>query len=147
MECLIDANCNENNLFKVLNDYENLSAYLPRQLKSVKIIEENTEHVIIEVTLFFKTLIKKEFSQKIMIKKIGEKELELEVLDGHAKKTKIVISMKTNEDNRMISINCDLKLSLKTAILYPIAKREYVPLVGGIFKRIVLDVNKMERDF
>jgi len=147
MECLIDANCNENDLFKVLNDYENLSVYLPRQLKSVKIIEENTEHVIIEVTLFFKTLIKKEFSQKIMIKKIGEKELELEVLDGHAKKTKIVISMKTNEDNRMISINCDLKLSLKTAILYPIAKREYVPLVGGIFKRIVLDVNKMERDF
>ena len=147
MECLIDANCNENDLFKVLNDYENLSVYLPRQLKSVKIIEENTEHVIIEVTLFFKTLIKKEFSQKIMIKKIGEKELELEVLDGHAKKTKIVISMKTNEDNRMISINCDLKLSLKTAILYPIAKREYAPLVGGIFKRIVLDVNKMERDF
>ena len=133
--------------------------YLPRQLKSVKIIEENTEHVIIEITLFFKTLIKKEFSQKIMIKKNGEKELELEVLDGHAKKTKIVISMKTNEGNRVIywtsrgtGTGIDWKditekLSLKTAILYPIAKHEYAPLVGGIFKRIVLDVNKMERDF
>ena len=142
-----ELDCNEKNLFKVLTDYENLSDYLPRKLQKIEILDENETLTTINATLFLKTLIKKEFSQKIMIKKIGEKELELEVLDGHAKKTKIVISMKTNEDNRMISINCDLKLSLKTAILYPIAKREYVPLVGGIFKRIVLDVNKMERDF
>ena len=144
MECLVELDCDENSLFTILNDYENLPSYLPRQLKSVKILDENSDHSIIEIIIFFKTLIKKEFSQKIKIKNNIQKELSLEVLDGHAKNTKITISLTKKDGKNLVSIECNLKLSLKTAILHPIAKREYNSLVTGVFKKITSDAKKTE---
>ena len=146
MECLVEIDCNENKLFDILNEYEKLPLYLPRQLQSVKILEKHDEYTLVEATIFFKTLIKKKISQKIKISKNIGRELILEVLDGHAKKTKIIISIETKEKKRMIKVNCNLKLSLKTAILYPIAKREYQPLVTGICKKMILSVNEMVKN-
>ena len=62
-----ELDCNEKNLFKVLTDYENLSDYLPRKLQKIEILDENETFTTINATLFLKTLIKKEFSQKLKI--------------------------------------------------------------------------------
>ena len=64
-----ELDCNEKNLFKVLTDYENLSDYLPRKLQKIEILDENETLTTINATLFLKTLIKKEFSQKLKIEK------------------------------------------------------------------------------
>lgn len=146
MECLVDVDCDENKLFEILNDFENLPRYLPRQLQAVEILEEHNNYTLVQVTIFFKTLIKKEISQQVKIFKTNEKELTLEVLNGHAKNSRIVFSIITMEGKKTIRVDCDLKLSLKTAILYPIAKREYKPMVTGICKKMILTVNEMVKN-
>ena len=70
-----ELDCNEKNLFKVLTDYENLSDYLPRKLQKIAILDENETFTTINATLFLKTLIKKEFSQKLKIEKKSENNL------------------------------------------------------------------------
>ena len=49
-------------LFKIATDYENLTKYLPDQLKSVRISEKNQDTTITESTVMFKTIFKKEIS-------------------------------------------------------------------------------------
>ena len=65
----MELDCNNVNFFKILTNYKDLIKYLPRQLKKVDVLEENDTYTIIEVTLSFKTLIKKEITQKIKIEK------------------------------------------------------------------------------
>ena len=69
MNYSFEVDCNERNFFKILTDYENLPKYLPRQLKKIEILDERDNHTTIEVIASLKTLIKKEFSQKIRIEK------------------------------------------------------------------------------
>ena len=89
--------------------------------------------------MFLKTLIKKEFSQKIRIEKKSENNLSAEVLDGLAKGTHITISIIMEKEKTLCHVNSDIKLSLKTIIFYPIIKREYNSLLTGIFRKISLD--------
>lgn len=139
-------NCNASNFFQVLTDYENLVKYLPRQLKNIKIINETDDVVIIEVSIIFKTLIKKEITQQIEILKKSEKTIVMNVLDGHAKNTKAVIDIESHDSNTKINVDIDLKLSLKSRILSPIIKREYKTLLQGVFMKIGFDAEKMEID-
>ena len=115
-----ELDCNEKNLFKVLTDYENLSDYLPRKLQKIEILDENETLTTINATLFLKTLIKKEFSQKLKIEKKSENNLIIEILDGHAKGTRINISLSSKNNQTLCQVNSDVKLSLKTIVLLPI---------------------------
>jgi len=131
--------CNERNFFKILTDYENLPKYLPRQLKKIEILDKHDDHTTIEVMVSLKTLIKKEFSQKIRIKKKSEDSISAEILNGLAKGTHVTISILTEKEKTLCNVNSDIKLSLKTVILYPIIKREYNPLIIGVFRKISID--------
>ena len=131
--------CNERNFFKILTDYENLPKYLPRQLKKIEILDERDNHTTIEVMASLKTLIKKEFSQKIRIEKKSEDNISAEILDGLAKGTHITISILMEKEKTLCHVNSDIKLSLKTVILYPIIKREYNSLITGVFRKISMD--------
>ena len=62
-----ELNCDENSFFKILSDYSNLPKYLPKQLHKIEVLEEQDQSVIIQLTIFFKTLIKKSITQKIRI--------------------------------------------------------------------------------
>jgi len=134
-----EIDCNERNFFKILTDYENLPKYLPRQLKKIEILDERDNHTTIEVMASLKTLIKKEFSQKIRIEKKSEDNISAEILDGFAKGTHITISILMEKEKTLCQVNSDVKLSLKTVILYPIIKREYNSLITGIFRKISID--------
>jgi len=139
MNYSFEVDCNERNFFKILTDYENLPKYLPRQLKKIEILDERDNHTTIEVIASLKTLIKKEFSQKIRIEKKSEDNISAEILDGLAKGTHITISILMEKEKTLCHVNSDIKLSLKTVILYPIIKREYNSLMTGVFRKISMD--------
>jgi ribosome-associated toxin RatA of RatAB toxin-antitoxin module len=135
----MELDCNNVNFFKILTNYKDLIKYLPRQLKKVDVLEENDTYTIIEVTLSFKTLIKKEITQKIKIEKRYTDSLFIQVLDGHANNTIIRISIIPNTEKSLVKVEIDLKLSLKAKILSPIIKREYKQLLTGVFRKMEND--------
>ena len=139
MEFNITVECDYKEFLKILKDFENLPKYLPRQLQKIQILEKQDNIVIIEVILAFKSLIKNEISQKIKIETESDNKLILEVLDGHAKNTKVWIVTQPKDDKTQVNVNIDLKLSLKARILSPIIKREYKSLLTGVFLKIGLD--------
>ncbi len=127
---------------KILTDYTNLVKYLPRQLKKIDILEEDETYSIIESTLSFKTLIKKEIIQRVKIEKRSSHNLFFQVLDGHAKDTKIGLIITPKTGKTIVDVEMDLKLSLKTKILSPIIKREYKSLLTGVLRKIENDVKE-----
>ena len=131
--------CDERDFFKILTNYENLPKYLPRQIKKLEILDEHDNYTTIQPTILLRTLIKKEFSQKIGIEKKSENNLSVEILDGFAKGTHITISILMEKEKTLCQVNSDVKLNLKTVILYPIIKREYNSLITGVFRRISID--------
>lgn len=137
-----ELDCNNIRFFKILTDYRNLVKYLPRQLNKVVILEKNDAYTIIEVTLSFKTLIKKKITQKIKIEKNSTGSLFVQILDGHAKNTTIIILIIPNKERSLVKVEFNLKLSLKTKILSPIIKREYAPLLTGIFRKMENDAKE-----
>ena len=139
MNYSFELDCNERNFFKILTNYENLSNYLPRKLKKIEILDVHDNYTTIEATILLRTIIKKEFSQKIRIEKKSENNLSVEILDGIAKGTHITISILMQKEKTLCHVNSGIKLSLKTAILYPIIKREYNSLITGVFRKISMD--------
>ena len=143
----LELDCNERNFFKILTDYENLSNYLPGKLKKIEILDKHDNYTTIKATVFLRSLIKKEFSQKIRIEKKSENNLSAEILDGFAKGTHITISIIMEKEKTLCHVNSDIKLSLKTVILYPIIKREYNSLVTGVFRKISMDAEQDKENF
>ena len=129
----LELDCNEKNFFKILTDYENLSNYLPGKLKKIEILEKDENSTTIKTTVFLRSLIKKEFSHKIKIEKKSENNLSVEILDGIAKGTHITISILMQKEKTLCHVNSGIKLSLKTAILYPIIKIEHNPFLKRLF--------------
>ena len=129
----LELDCNERNFFKILTDYENLSNYLPRKLKKIEILDKHDNYTTIKATVLLRSLIKKEFSQKIRIEKKSENNLSVKILDGIAKGTHITISILMQKEKTLCHVNSGIKLSLKTAILYPIIKIEHNPFLKRLF--------------
>ena len=139
----IVLDCNSENFIKILTDYENLPNFLPRQLNSIKIIEESDNQKIIEAIIQFKTLIKKPITQTIQINK-NNYELTFKILDGHAKNTKASIITKPQNDSLFVEIDIDLKLSLAAKILTPIIKREYKLMLQGVLMKMAVEAKSIE---
>ena len=142
MNYSLELDCNERNFFKILTDYENLSNYLPRKLKKIEILDRHDNYTTIEATILLRTIIKKEFSQKIRIEKKSEKDISIEILGGIAKGTHITISVLMQKEKTLCNVNSDVKLSLKTVILYPIIKKEYNSFLSGVFKKMSIDAKQ-----
>ena len=142
MDLLVVVNCNSTKFFKILTNYENLSNYLPVQLRKIQILEKEARFTTLEIVLVFKTLVKKEIAQRVRIEEKSENELFIEVLDGHAKNTKVLIIVESKDNKTAIKTEIDLKLSLKAKILSPIIKREYKNLLRGTFLKIAVDAEK-----
>ena len=128
-----ELDCNARNLFEILTDYENFSNYLPRQLKTIEVLDIHDNYTTIKTTILLRTLIKKEFSQTIRIEKKSENDLSIEVLDGFTKGTHITISILMQKEKTLCRVNSKIKLSLKTVILYPIIKAEHNPFLNHLF--------------
>ena len=147
MNYSFEIDCDERNFFKILTDYENLSKYLPRQLQKIEILDEHDNYTTIQVTVFVRSMIKKAFSQKIRIEKKSENNLSVEILDGFTKGSHVTISTQMQKEKTLCVVNLDIKLSLKTVILYPIIKREYKSFLLGTFTKISIDAKQAKEEF
>ena len=147
MDCSLELDCSEKKFFKILTDYENLSKYLPRQLQKIEILDEHDNYTTIQATVLVRSMIKKAFLQKIRIEKKSENNLSIEILDGFAKGSNVTISIQIQKEKTLCVVNLDIKLSLKTVILYPIIKREYKSFLLGAFTKISIDAKQAKEEF
>ena len=144
MNYSLELDCDERNFFKILTDYENLSNYLPRKLKKIEIVDVHDNYTTIKVTIFLRTIIKKEFSQKIRIEKKSDNNLSVDILDGITKGTHITISVLMQKEKTICHVNSDVKLSLKTVILYPIIKKEYNSFLLGVIRKMSIGAKQSQ---
>lgn len=86
--------------------------------------------------MLFSSLIKKEIKQKSLHKQIADNKLYTEVLSGPAKGTIINVLYEKNNSGTRISIDIDLKISLKYRILLPLIKKLYKLILTGIFYKM-----------
>ena len=146
VNCSLELDCDEKNFLKILTDYENISNYLPRKLKKIEIVDEHDNYATINVTIFLRTLIKKEFSQNIRIEKKSDNDLFVEILDGLAKGTHITISTIMQKGKTICHVNSNIKLSLKVVILYPIIKKEHNAFLSGVLRKISVDAKQARKE-
>jgi len=123
-------------LIGLLKDFENLPMFLPDQLKSVRILEQNDNETKTEETMVFSTIVKKEIVQEAVHKKKNDNELITDIISGPAKGTTIqTIFLKTDAGTN-VSFNIDLKLNLKTKILSPLIKKYYKIVLTSILYKM-----------
>ena len=123
-------------LIGLLEDFENLPMFLPDQLKSVRILEQNDNETKTEETMVFSTIVKKEIVQEAVHKKKNDNELITDIISGPAKGTTIqTIFLKTDAGTN-VSFNLDLKLNLKTKILSPLIKKYYKMVLTSILYKM-----------
>ena len=142
MNYSFELSCDKDKFFHVLTDYQNLVEYMPRQLQKIEILEKQDRHTIIESTIFLRSIIKKQFSQRLKIHVESDNKILLEILDGIAKGTQSTISIISDDEETVCNINTNVKLSLKAAILYPIIKKEYAGFLTKITRKIMVNMNE-----
>ena len=122
-------------LIKLSEDFENLPMFLPDQLKSVRILEQNDNETKTEETMVFSTIVKKEIVQEAVHKKKNDNELITDIISGPAKGTTIQTIFLKTDTGTNVSFNIDLKLNLKTKILKPLIKKYYkIILTAMLYK-------------
>ena len=142
MNYSFELSCDKDKFFHVLTDYQNLVEYMPRQLQKIEILEKQDRHTIIESTIFLRSIIKKQFSQRLKIDVESENKILLEILDGVAKGTQSTISIILDDEKTVCNIDTNVKLSLKAAILYPIIKKEYAGFLTKVSRKIMENINE-----
>ena len=122
-------------LIKLATDFEKFSTYLPGQLKSIKIIESDSEKIVTDEVLSFSTL-KLNIKQRSIHKKIADNQLLTEIISGPAKNSIIKTTYNQTENGTEVIINLDLHVSLKYKILIPIIKKWYKMILTGILYKM-----------
>ena len=123
-------------LIRFSEDFENLPMFLPDQLKSVRILEQNDDETKTEETIVFSSIIKKEIVQEAVHKKKNNNELITDIVSGPAKGTIIQTVFLKTDTGTNVSFNIDLKLNLKTKILRPLIKKYYKMILTSILYRM-----------
>jgi len=123
-------------LMELSQDYENLPNFLPDQLKSVKILEQNENNTKTEEIIVLKTILTKEITQQAIHKKIGNNILETEIVSGPAKRSNIKVKFEEVENGTTINIIMDLRLGLKAKILEPLIKKWYKIVLTAILYKM-----------
>ena len=136
LEFSIDLPSQPSKLMKLSEDYENLTKYLPDQLKSVKIIEKNETETKTEETIVFSTLLKKKIIQQANHTKNDNNQLTTEIISGPAKGTKIITLFEKNNSGSRVSFQLDLKLDFKAKILRPIITKYYKMVLTSVLYKM-----------
>ena len=134
--------CDERKFWINLTNFVELRKYLSRQIQKIEILEENNDVTKLNIIIFVRSLIKKEFSVQIKILKKAKNELFLEILDGFTKGTQCTISTSVDKDQSICQVDTNIKFSLKTMILIPIIKKEYEGILIKFFRKIEGKIKK-----
>ena len=135
MEFSMNMEANVEEIFKKLIDFESMPKLLPRQLKNVEIISKKENQILTRETLVFKTIVKNEITQESS-HEIGINEIKTTITTGPAKNSIITMKLTKKDLGSNVTINIDLKLSLKARILLPVVKKAYSSLLTGVLYKI-----------
>ena len=135
MEFSMNMEANVEEIFKKLIDFESMPKLLPRQLKNVEIISKKENQILTRETLVFKTIVKNEITQESS-HEIGINEIKTTITTGPAKNSIIIMKLTKKDLGSNVTINIDLKLSLKARILLPVVKKAYSSLLTGVLYKI-----------
>jgi len=132
-------------LMDLMRNFDLYQVFLPQQLKDINIIEKNSEHTIIELTLMFSTILKKEIKIKVLHKILSENQVKLEIISGTGKGSMAEIKFEEVESVTNVIVDLNLELGLKMKIFLPIIKKTYKQVLMSVFYKmntIILDSPK-----
>jgi len=139
IEFIIELPSTKEQLMPVITDYESYSTYLPDQLKNVRILEKNGHEIVTQEEIFFSNILKKPFLQKSSHKLIDSKTHESRIISGPANGSTLIIFFDDIDNGTKITVNIDLKLSLKAKFLLPLIKKWY----KRIFTNLLYHINNV----
>ena len=128
---------NSKKLFELAIDFENFKKFSPAQIKDISIIEKSDDVITTEEVLTFKTILKDiEIKQKTK-HTIDYPSLISNVIEGPFKNTNLNIEFIEEEPIKTkVSINADVKISLKYSMLSPIISRLYKGIITGLIYKM-----------
>tara|TARA_B110000263_G_C15199012_1_gene459760 strand:+ start:547 stop:990 length:444 start_codon:yes stop_codon:yes gene_type:complete len=136
LDFTLDLEAPREQLMKEITNYQKLSEFLPDQLKNIEIIEHDENKTITRETIFFSTMINKPFVQESIHRKISSNKVQTEIISGPARETLITMVLDERDDGTNISIEIELKLSLKAIILQPLIKKWYKRILTSTLYKI-----------
>ena len=128
---------NSKKLFELAIDFENFKKFSPAQIKDISIIEKSDDVITTEEILTFKTILKDiEIKQKTK-HTINYPSLISNVIEGPFKNTNLNIEFIEEEPIKTkVSINANVKISLKYSMLSPIISRLYKGIITGLIYKM-----------
>ena len=135
LEFSINLAASPKQLLTVAADYENYPSYLPDQIKSVEILQHSNNETIIELIMIFKTILKKEIKQKSR-HIISNNQFNTKIISGSAKGTVVNVLYEKIDSGTKVSVDIDLKLSLKARLFSPLIKKLHKLILTGIFYKM-----------
>ena len=136
-EMVLSVPTNSKKLFELAIDFENFKKFSPAQIKDISIIEKSDDVITTEEILTFKTILKDiEIKQKTK-HTIDYPSLISNVIEGPFKNTNLNIEFIEEEPIKTkVSINADVKISLKYSMLSPIISRLYKGIITGLIYKM-----------
>ena len=86
--------------------------------------------------MFFTSVFKKKIEQKMLHKKISDNKLYSQIISGPAKGTVINVLYEKNNSGTRVTVDIDLKLSLKFKLIKPLIKKAYKALLTSILYKM-----------
>ena len=128
---------NSKKLFELAINFENFKKFSPAQIKDISIIEKSDDVITTEEILTFKTILKDiEIKQKTK-HTIDYPSIISNVIEGPFKNTNLNIEFIEEEPIKTkVSINADVKISLKYSMLSPIISRLYKGIITGLIYKM-----------
>ncbi len=122
-------------LIEIALDYKNILKLFYPMIKG-KIIEKNENQTIIEES-FTMPVLKQEIKQKSIHKRTSSNKMQMNIIEGPAKGTKIDIEFIQEYAETKINIIVDLKLGLKYRLISSIIKQKYENQLNNFLNKII----------
>ena len=123
-------------LFELVTNYENYQEVFPDQLKNVSIVSRNNFEVITKEVLTFNTYFKNTELYQKTSHNVHYPKLSSNVIEGPFKGTVVKVTFGELDGGCKVTINVELKISLKYKILSPIIKNKYKNILTSLLYKM-----------
>ncbi len=135
LEFSLDLPASPEKLMTIATNYKKLSEYLPHQLKSIKIIEQNDNETVTEEEITFSTILKNTIRQKTLHTS-SKNQIFSEILSGPATGSKITVIFLPVDSGTRVNAKIDLKLIKKAFFLTPLVKKWYKMFLTSVLLKM-----------
>jgi len=123
-------------LFELVTNYENYQKVFPDQLKNISIVSRNDFEVITKEVLTFNTYFKNTELYQKTSHNVHYPKLFSNVIEGPFKGTVVKVTFDELDSGCKVTINVELKISLKYKILSPIIKNKYKNILTSLLYKM-----------